>query len=480
MNIDFVAQAICRRAIAALCLLSILSAPAVVRAQAQYNQDKPDPKFSTWSKITTDSDEKRAIQNMLRGASSLDTAQFSAFFNGVVFPHFTLAENIYSSKSAKGSPNFKQTESLLPKLRKDFKSAFLGKDTTSPQARDYLNQITLSRMTTIAAGNYHPHARYNAMLLIAELNSDEVNEVPYPEALRIMVSAASSSNTLEVVRVAALIGIVRHAKAGINPDWQRPLAMYLTKIITNGQPRADSSRAGHDWIRRRALEALTAMYAKNPPQDGTFLELLNTVLQDKDSTMELRADAIESLLSVKAVAPQKFDADKMAAGIGQVAVDAYRRELYASNQHGRPISSDGMKFYFTLVEKGLTALEGVAKSPTIDELKTSLGELVETAVLEEEDKAKRLELAFYDTVADAGAKYESVVTGKPVTEIRPKRDPVGGNAPAAGGYTGGGVGYGTTGRGGVGYGAAPGYGRGGAGAGSNYGRPQGGSFGGRR
>jgi hypothetical protein len=119
------------------------------------------------------------------------------------------------------------------------------------------------------------------------------------------------------------------------------------------------------------------MYAKDqdPPTDGSFLELIGAVLADTSSRMELRAEAVESLLAVKIVPPQNFDSAKLAAGIGQVAVDAYHQELATALQIGRKIYPDGMKYYFGLVDKALAELDKAASSPKIQELQTALTEL---------------------------------------------------------------------------------------------------------
>jgi hypothetical protein len=108
-----------------------------------------------------------------------------------------------------------------------------------------------------------------------------------------------------------------------------------------------------------------------------------------------------------------------------------------------------MKFYFTLVDKALAELDKAASSPKIQELQTALTELSESAVLEEADPLQpadplRQEKLF-DKIAKSGAKFESLVTGKPESEILPKRGPLGGNAQASGGYGGGGGGYGKSG-----------------------------------
>jgi hypothetical protein len=216
-------------------------------------------------------------------------------------------------------------------------------------------------------------------------------------------------------------------------------------------------------MRRRALEGLVAIYEKDgPPQDGSFLSLLGNLLAETDSTMEFRAEAAEALLHVKIVAPAKFDSAKMAADIGQVAVDAYHKELETSLRLGRKIYADGMKYYFTLVDRALSALDKAVPSPKIATLQTSLASLSESTVPEDPEDPNipvdpfMQENKLYDSIAKTGAKFESLVTGKPENEILPKRDPVGGNTGAVGGG-----GYGATGYGGTGYGAT---GRGGYGA----------------
>src|SRR5688500_4875475 len=100
-------------------------------------------------------------------------------------------------------------------------------------------------------------------------------------------------------------------------------------------------------------------------------------------SMELRAEAAEALLTVKIVAPPKFDSAKMAADIGRVAVDAYHRELETSLRLGRKVYADGMKYYFTLVDRALSALDKAVPSPKIATLQTSLAALSESTIPEE-------------------------------------------------------------------------------------------------
>jgi hypothetical protein len=433
----------------ALCVLTLIASTAVAQNQ-KYQELPAHPSLKTWSSVVLPSPERREVENMLRGESSLDAGKFDAFFNTAVFPQFTLQENIFSKTATKSS---KTNVCKLPDMRKDFKTTFY-KLATNQQARDHLNSLTLNVMTKIAGGNFHPLARYNAMMLIAELNEDEATEAPYKPALRILDIAAHHKALSDSVHVAALIGIVRHAKSedGLDAASKNKITENLKQLVNNSKPPAGRSREGHDWMRRRALEGLVAIYVKDgPPKDGSFVSMLGNLLAETDSTMELRAEAAEALLTVNIVAPAKFDSAKMAGDIGQVAVDAYHRELDTSLRLGRKIYADGMNYYFTLVDRALSALDKAVPSPKIATLQTALATLSESTIPEEPDDPDIVpdpflqENKLYDAIAQSGAKFEALVTGKPENEILPKRDPAGGNTGAVGGGGYGAAGYGATG-----------------------------------
>jgi hypothetical protein len=448
------------RAGAALFVFAIVTSAAVAQNQ-QYRELPAHPTLKTWSSVILPSDERREVENMLRGESALDTAKVEAFFNTAVFPQFTLMENIFAKTPAKGA---KGNVCKLPEMRKAFKTTFY-KLATNQAARDHLNFLTARAMYAIAAGNFHPLARYNAALMLAELNQDEASDAPYQVALNGLVVLAQNPQLPDSVRVAALIGLVRHARSepGIADAKKKEGVTNLFKtLVADNKPPATRSREGHDWMRRRALEGLVAIYTKEePPKDGSFLSALGNLLAETDSTMELRAEAAEALLHVKIVAPAKFDSAKMAADIGQVAVDAYHRELDTSLSLGRKIYADGMKYYFTLVDRALSALDKAVPSPKIATLQTALASLSESTIPEEpEDPTIPVdpflqENKLYDSIAKSGAKFEALVTGKPENEILPKRDPLGGNTGAVGGGGYGAAGYGAPSRGGYGggYGA---------------------------
>ena len=81
-----------------------------------------------------------------------------------------------------------------------------------------LNQLTLDFMKKVVKANCHPAVRYNAMLIVGEL--DERKEVtigamkspavPHGDAFDFMLEQLTNHKQIDSVRIAALIGIRRH------------------------------------------------------------------------------------------------------------------------------------------------------------------------------------------------------------------------------------------------------------------------------
>ena len=87
-------------------------------------------------------------------------------------------------------------------------------------------------MQKLAAGNYHPAVRVNAMLMIGDLNRVEQPPTPLPEALTVMIAAVQSDQLSDAVRATAMVGIKRHVAAGISEeDARKTLTAAMLKIV---------------------------------------------------------------------------------------------------------------------------------------------------------------------------------------------------------------------------------------------------------
>ncbi len=211
------------------------------------------------------------------------------------------------------------------------------------EVHDFLVNVVSQAMPPLIRGNYHPAVRCNAMLLLASLNSQDplfVGDakrpaVPLIQSLKVMLDELANPQQIDGVRAAALAGILRHVEIDRQlPDGQRRLvgnnaetmivdAMLL--LVNAKQAPEGRSQAGHDWMRRRAVEILG--YLGSPGQGNSVLTGLDGVLTDNKSPVALRCSAAEALGRLKIPANANVKVADTAKKLATVAVFACQKEL---------------------------------------------------------------------------------------------------------------------------------------------------------
>ncbi|MFM8249966.1 MAG: hypothetical protein ACKOBW_00060 [Planctomycetota bacterium] len=281
---------------------------------------------------------KAMVNAVTSGEQQLAANQpnFDNYFNQYLFPRLTWVANIESPSSF----NF------LVEQRNLILNQYLRKPTLPAEVHDQLVRIVAAGMTKIATGNYHPAARHNAMLIIAELNTKELVRVPvtppepYAAALTPMVDALGDPMQLDVVRVAALVGILRHVqwdtrqreKLAEQPAIKRiedPLrdriGQLAMAIINTKAPPAGRTLDGHAWMQRRSIEILSVMGTIS--SDINAAQTIEAFVSDNDAPISLRCTAAEALGLLNLPAETKLDAMDSARKLGELAVYLGRREL---------------------------------------------------------------------------------------------------------------------------------------------------------
>lgn len=255
----------------------------------------------------------------------------SVYFENFYFPMMTKTDPINLGK--------------LARLRTDIQK-FARTARGAP--RTFLVQkIMLPNLDKIARGNYHPAARYNAVLIIGSLNEEEpasqgnVRKPPRPldAALPILLTALEDPKATDAVTVAALIGVFRHADldrelrdAGmpgayaIPEDVRTRIFEVAHKIASDKTVRPSRSPEGQAWIRRRALEVCASVaVADNRKAIGTALEI---VANPKDNTPDsLRCTAAVTLS--RFAFPEGYDVKpvEVSQQLGNLAVALCDTEL---------------------------------------------------------------------------------------------------------------------------------------------------------
>lgn len=209
---------------------------------------------------------------------------FDTYYQTYAFPRWTLPENLSSVA------NFRA------ELRRDL---YTGR---SGPPYDRLVNLTLNFMRPIVTDRgFHPAVRYNAMAAIADLDVSlpppGVNTPvqPVPAALDLMLAVLQDSAQIDVVRIAALQGLVRHAglpMADTQKRDQQVLPVLLQWASAKDAP-SGRTKVGHAWMRALAIQALGALGV--PGSNGQVVKTLASVLTESDTPLMPRLAAARAL-----------------------------------------------------------------------------------------------------------------------------------------------------------------------------------------
>lgn len=263
---------------------------------------------------------------VLRGQQSLadNRDQFRLYYTGYLFPRMTQYSNPEIDITA-------IRDEIFSNLR--FPNA-------NEAAHAELVNVCLQAARGLAEGDYHPATRYNAMLIIGELNSVEgaVNVPPQPlsAALDVMLGTLRSAEQIDAVKVAALIGIQRHVQTlkarqqnELTSDRQQQITQTMLALL-NGPPPAGRDPQGHAWIERQAIEIL-ALLGQVGDQDQVFQAFLEA-MSSPTNPLFLRCAAAKGLAELTYPGNFSTDSNVVYRQLGLLAYDCCQRELDRVNE----------------------------------------------------------------------------------------------------------------------------------------------------
>jgi hypothetical protein len=246
--------------------------------------------------------------------------------------------------------NFSQThDAALAELPEERIRLFRDHlERASGQTHDYLRDLVFAQMKTFVTENYHPAVRFNAMLVISHLNDVEATRVgsdkktpePMVGALGFIFTQFSerlSPDNSDAIRVAALIGLVRHLEwdnfrgpvdaptPAINAAARTAIVKELLALAQQKDPPKGRSAAGHEWFRRRAIEGLTHVAYLKP--DAEIAAAMETLLKDESESLSIRCAAATAIGNLAYQAPVQLAAKPTADELGYLALLACHKEL---------------------------------------------------------------------------------------------------------------------------------------------------------
>ena len=198
-----------------------------------------------------------------------------------------------------------------------------------------VDQIAIPQMTAFLQENYHPAVKYNAMLIIGQLNSQVVitNEgrtvpAPLPAALTFMVDAIKSGTETDAILLASWIGVLRHMRLNrlnqqIAGSDVVTIAGEAMKLLNQTTPPANRSAGGQVWLQRRAIDVL-AMIGQD---DQKILPKILSIMQDDKAAMSLRLTAARALKYFNYSPSTQVPVESTSNALGTLIVRICRNEM---------------------------------------------------------------------------------------------------------------------------------------------------------
>jgi len=252
----------------------------------------------------------------------------------------------------------------VPNLRKDYGNIVRGVGKTP--GHDYLNSVVYKYANAIATGSsktFPPAAKYNAMLMLADLNESDVPGAikPHREALLALGRTLAAPNSdADYLKAAALIGITRLAEEkALPPNVVTPLSGLLLKILAEPEPPAGRSDSAHNFMRRSAARALAAIGSPGP--NNQVVSELRTIMLDPNAKLTMRCEVAQMFYTLNIPPEAKVNYQDLANLIGHQTVEICEQELARAVEEKREPSRRIVMYALRSADMGLSGLSRSAE-----------------------------------------------------------------------------------------------------------------------
>lgn len=221
------------------------------------------------------------------------------------------------------------SESALAQLGRKREDIFkkLIPQAGSPSTQEYLINLTFAFARSIARGNYHPSVRYNAVLMLGDLDQQLASgsnpPVPLAKATAELLELVEQDQfnkipVPESVKLGALVGLERHTRYGIDPALKDRLTKAMLKVMASPTPE-DVDKNVHDWLRGSAALVLANQYKEGPTKE--VQAALTALIGDKKMELDDRCVTAGALAKMTYPAGADIDGDATVNALGQLTYD---------------------------------------------------------------------------------------------------------------------------------------------------------------
>jgi hypothetical protein len=229
---------------------------AGIAAAQEYRSDPVNPQAKRNAGVVLS-----AIRNPAR--YSADKEKFAEYFTGYYFPAMTQPDP--DALADLGESRFNLCGNYLWR-------------TGNEQLQQDLTAIAFTAARKIVVDSkYHPAVRYNAVLILGQLDKQYAIETganrrppaPLPEATALLtkiIAAAEDRRIPPTLTLGALVGLERHAKYrdALPPESLEAVTAAVLKLVNQEKPIQEMERAAFDWLRLRGAGVLAQLGAVGP------------------------------------------------------------------------------------------------------------------------------------------------------------------------------------------------------------------------
>lgn len=305
-----------------LCAAFLAGTSSLVQAQANKDKKKPAPKFK-------DEQADRSLKAEL-AVSGFKVGEDRADGKFGSEEELQRMKDYYTKQFSRWSfdINLAQIPDLRGRFFMDFRDAY---EKTPKDAHASMNEFFLAELQKMAADEKLDYVvRYNAVLQLGELNSVELtktgqgNEEALAAALPVLLALYEKADNHPAVRMAALVGLLRHAKLGIDDDAQRKsLQTALFALLNQTEAGEDVDDDAHLYLRRRAAQGLGWLGLAGVTDNGReVFDALVAIVKDDEQTLPFRADAARALGDLRLQGVAGVDVADLVQTLGALALEA--------------------------------------------------------------------------------------------------------------------------------------------------------------
>lgn len=346
---------------------------AAVPAAAKRPAQRPYEKLAA---DETQKKKKSDISRILRAArfEGAEQTAFDTYYKTYFFPLWSNPENFASITVERGGKGeVRMREDLRKDLVNDFRTVKTGAVYT------HLATMALEALSNLAKGHYHPVCRFNAMLTIGDLNVAEPARptdppVPLPAALPVLLDTLKDPKQIDVVKIAALRGLVRHSALGIADQEFRDttlIPVMIQQATTRVTPGLTAD--GQAWMRMLAIEVLGNLHSVGPK--GEVTQALTAVIGEPEGALLVRCSAARALgqLTYQPGAVP-MNPQPMAAALNELLLQACSTATKSAENESPTVRRRECKEQVDCVK---IALEKIQVLATTDAQRTSITNLLE-------------------------------------------------------------------------------------------------------